>query len=87
METFVLDTNVLLLYLRGEEKVLKSFKDLGLFEENKTIVISIVSFAEMKALAKKRKWSVHKTQDMNEYLKSFLIIPIESEDILKFMQR
>lgn len=83
MKTFVLDTNVLLGHLKGEKVVVDAFQELGLNSSDVNIAISIVSFAEMKSLGRQRKWSVQKYQNVNEWLRKFLIVPIESEDILE----
>ncbi|WP_291725918.1 PIN domain-containing protein, partial [Bernardetia sp.] len=47
------------------------------------INLSCVYPTEMKSLGRQRKWSVQKYQNVNEWLRKFLIVPIESEDILE----
>lgn len=83
MKTFILDTNVLLGHLKGEKVIMDTFEELGLNLTDVNIIISIVVFAEMKSLGKQRKWSAKKYDSVNNWLRKFLIIPIESEDLLE----
>ncbi len=83
MKTFILDTNVLLGHLKGEKVIMDTFEEWGLNLTDVNIIISIVVFAEMKSLGKQRKWFVKKYDSVNNWLRKFLIIPLESEDLLE----
>ncbi len=78
---YVLDTNILLGYFRGESTTIKKLEDLNLFSDANFLFISIVTSAELMSLAKQRHWSSTKFQNMIVFLDKFLVIPIDTKDI------
>lgn len=79
---FVLDTNILLGYFREEPTILKKLEEIDLFSDGNFVFISIVSSAELMSLAKQRHWSEVNFQKMLDLLDDFLVVPIDSKQIL-----
>jgi tRNA(fMet)-specific endonuclease VapC len=80
---YVLDTNILLGYLRGETFIKEFFEKFSVNEVNNSLIISAVSVGELLSLAKQRNWSATKYQQLQSFIEQFLIIPIESKDLLE----
>lgn len=79
---YLLDTNMLLLYLRGDRLVEKVEKTYQILEEENLALISVVSKGELRALALKNKWGNRRIQQLEEFLEQFLIVDINAEDII-----
>lgn len=79
---FVLDTNILLGYFREEPTILKKLEKIDLFSDDNFLFISIVSSAELMSLAKQRHWSEAKFKKMLDLLDDFLVVPIDTKQIL-----
>jgi predicted nucleic acid-binding protein len=80
---YVLDTNILLGYLRGETFIKDFFERNFINETTNSLIISAVSAGELLSLAKQRNWSATKYQQLQSFVEQFLIIPIESKDLLE----
>lgn len=78
---FVLDTNILLHLLRGSE-LAKKIQEEHLVGTKPTLIISIVTKAEIKALALKRHYGDRKLKQLESLLSEFLVIPIQAEQLL-----
>ena len=78
---YLLDTNILLIYLRAKEKREKIESEYDPFGENNNPIISIVSVGEIKSIAKRNYWGEKKMRLLDEILNSLIIIDINSEDI------
>lgn len=79
---YVLDTNILLGYLREEPSIVQKLEEMNLFSDTNFLFISIVSSAELMSLAKQRNWSDSKFQKMVNFLDDFLTVPIDTKEIL-----
>ncbi|TAH20109.1 MAG: type II toxin-antitoxin system VapC family toxin [Cytophagales bacterium] len=80
---FVLDTNILLGYLQGKTFVKEAFEALNLLNSEDPLIISAVSAGELLSLAKQRAWSDTKYLQLNNFIEQFLIIPVESKNLLE----
>lgn len=79
---FLFDTNIILIYLRNnpmQEKIEKEYNPFNLY--NSTI-ISVVTGGELKAFTLKNKWGKRRIQDLQFFLEKFLIMDLNTEDIL-----
>ena len=81
---YVLDTNMLLMYLRnGESRVIQSLtNDYAPLGEDSTPIICVVSIGELKSLALKNHWGQRRIGDMEAFLSLFVIADINADDVL-----
>lgn len=80
MGRFVLDTNILLAYLRQNEDLIGRInKELGLDHPHSENFISVVSKAEIMALAIRNGWGDKKQSKLLEYLNKLIIVDITAE--------
>lgn len=80
MKRFLLDTNICLAFVRGNEIYKTIVRELSLNEEGSISIISIVTKAELLALGKKRGWGNKKIQKLNKLLEKLFIIDINNSD-------
>ena len=83
MKLFLLDTNILVGYIRAANYAAYVEKKFNLFNPDNISVISVVTIAEVKSLAYKFGWGNKKIQIMNDLLKKIPSVKIDSEPILK----
>jgi len=53
---YLLDTNILLIYLRDKPRRVKIEQAYQLFDTANTLIISVVSVGEIKSIAKRNYW-------------------------------
>ena len=80
---FLLDTNMLLLYLREDYLALEFESQFQLFDNQNLALISIVSKGELFALALKNNWGSRRIQQLEQFLEQFFTIDIAAEDIIQ----
>lgn len=71
---YILDTNILVVYIRDNDVSKAIEEDLELFNDNNRLVISAVSVAEIKSIAMQNKWGGKKIKKLDEILESFIIV-------------
>jgi len=79
---YLLDTNILLLYLREDEIAKEIEAAYQILDSSNYAFISIVSKGELKALALKNNWGDRRMQELEAFLDLFLIINVDAEDII-----
>lgn len=79
---YLLDTNVLLLYLRNDNLAEHIENTYQVLEEENLALISVVSKGELRALALKNKWGNRRIQQLEEFLEQFFIVDIAADDII-----
>jgi len=79
---FVLDTNIILHYLKDTDKKKWISKNVGPLQQGNIPIISVVSVAEIKALAAKNNWGNKRTQAIEEFLKELIIIDIKYNELI-----
>ncbi len=82
MKLFLLDTNILVGYIRASGYAAYIEKKYNLFDPDNVSVISIVTVAEIKSLAYKFSWGKKKIDVMNDLVKKIPSVKIDSEQIL-----
>ncbi len=80
---FLLDTNILLNYLKSGRIINHLIKEFDLFSPANVMAISTVTIGEMESLVLQRNWGEKRVDKFIISLNDFLILPINSEDILK----
>lgn len=80
--TYLLDTNILLLYLR--DKHLSTIIDTLYqpLESPHIPLISVVSVGEIKSIALQNNWGEDKQRKLTQFLKQFIITDIRVETII-----
>ncbi len=73
---YLLDTNILLMYVRGNQTTLDMERDLELLTGKHRLAISVVSLGEVKAITIKNKWGASRIERLNVLLDKFLIADI-----------
>ena len=84
MKRYLLDTNILMLYVRNDSryKYIDSTYNPPISGES-TSVISVVTEGELKAIALKRQWGFNKMQVVKSTLRDFLKADINVNEIIE----
>lgn len=80
---YLIDTNILIIYVRDTDLTRKLEEDLRLLTGDNNLVISVVSIGEIKSIAKQNKWGKKRMRRLIEILSQFLIADINVEDIIE----
>jgi tRNA(fMet)-specific endonuclease VapC len=80
---YLIDTNILVIYVRDTDLTRKLEDDLKLLTGDNNLIISVVSIGEIKSIAKQNNWGKKKTERLIEILNQFLIADINVEDIIE----
>jgi len=80
---FLLDTNILLDYLKGGPIMTHLIDRFDLFASTNAMMISTVTIGEMESLVLQRNWGETRIKKFIYSLNDFLVLPINSEDISK----
>ena len=76
MKKYLLDTNILLAYLRKNHIYEYAEAMLQLTAPDVQLIISVVTVAEIQVLAKRNNWGETKLKELNNALNSFFVIDI-----------
>ena len=79
---YTLDTNMLLYIFRDDKFKSKIEETFQFKSSSNKLIISIVSVGEMRALSLKNQWGEKKKLALEEYLKGFIIISIDNDEIV-----
>jgi tRNA(fMet)-specific endonuclease VapC len=76
---FVLDTNILVHFIRSDVYIRQLDDQFGLFSANNANFISIVSVGEIRSLAHQFAWGDNKLKRMNAFLQALRPFPIDND--------
>lgn len=79
---YVLDTNILLIYLRNKQLVEYLDKKYDPLSFPNNSIISVVSIGELKSIALRNGWGPKQKSKLNEFVKQFLVADINVETII-----
>jgi predicted nucleic acid-binding protein len=83
MNHYLLDTNILLYYLRREvEKTQMIDRLYAPFDPQNKIFLSIVTVAELHAIAMRHQWGDSRWRIVTHFLRKVVVIPIDSQDLI-----
>lgn len=80
---YIIDTNIILMYVRGNEQIFKLFKQLGLSNKDQTAIVSVVSVGEIESIAIRNRWGSKRLKILNNLLSSFYTARINAAPIIK----
>ena len=79
----VLDSNIILIYLRDTQAKQIIENKYQLFGLNSRPIISIVTIGEIFSIAQQNNWGLKKLSAIQDYLKELIVIDIRYNDLLK----
>lgn len=80
---YLLDTNIVLTYIRDTPISRKMEAHLNLLSGKNNIVVSVVTVGEIKSIAKQQNWGNRKVEKMLSLLQEFLVSDINIENIIE----
>lgn len=80
MNRYLLDTNIVLAYLRGYPLYKKIEDDNKLSSPNAVIMLSVVSKAELMSLGKQNTWGSQRMRKLSALLQRLVVIDINDAD-------
>jgi predicted nucleic acid-binding protein len=80
MRKFILDTNILMAYLKANPLFKKVSEDNNLNDEDAFIMISAISKGELLSIAMQNGWGERKVSALNKLLNEIVIIDITGND-------
>ncbi len=80
--TYLLDTNILFIYIKGGEIRETIEKEFDPFGVGNNPLISVVTVGEIKSISKRNNWGPRRLQKLDSILSDLIITDINSEDIL-----
>jgi tRNA(fMet)-specific endonuclease VapC len=74
MRKFVLDTNIVLAYIRQSPQYLAVESTFNLTADDAQLIVSVVTIGEIRVLAQRRDWGQKKMEQLNSFLQQALFI-------------
>jgi tRNA(fMet)-specific endonuclease VapC len=79
---FLFDTNILLFYIRENNKASVIDSTYNPFGDGNTPILSVVSVGEIKSIALRNGWGKKKLDQLKELMSLFVITDINADDVL-----
>jgi tRNA(fMet)-specific endonuclease VapC len=80
MTRFILDTNIVLHYIRGNALYQRINKENNLSSPESIVMISITTVGELLSIGKQMNWGPKKIQSFENFLRIILVIDINKSD-------
>lgn len=80
MNKYVLDTGIVLHYIRKSNTYQQIEKDINLSDSDATILISAVTVGEITGFAQRQNYGKEKLTRMNDLLENIIIVDISGKD-------
>ena len=80
---YLLDTNILLLYIRDKETRKYVEERYDPFGEENNPIISVVTVGEIKSIARRNGWGKQKIKLLEDILSDLIIADINAEDVIE----
>ncbi|HAD12742.1 MAG TPA: hypothetical protein DCF33_09930 [Saprospirales bacterium] len=74
MRKFVLDTTILLAYIRKSPQYLSAESTLKLTADDAQLIVSVVTIGEIRVLAQRNDWGPKKMEQLNTFLQQALFV-------------
>lgn len=82
MTRYIVDTNILLLYIRRDSRVSAIDTRFNPLASSATSIISVVTEGELRSIALQRNWGTPKMTIVEAMLKNFLIADIHVQEVI-----
>ena len=82
MRNFVLDTDIIVSLVRDQTRR-NTIELIGLHEDDRRFIISIVTIGELESFGLQNKWGRRKLAKMNDILDDIVTVSLEYESILE----
>lgn len=80
---YLLDTNMVVVYLRDNQMARSIEAELGLLTKQHRLLISVVSIGEIQSIAMRNNWGQRKIERFTSWLEKFLVVDINTEEIIR----
>jgi tRNA(fMet)-specific endonuclease VapC len=80
---YLLDTNILIIYIRDQETKTSIENKFHPFDLPNIPLVSIVSIGELESFALRNKWGEKRLSSLALFLKQVVVVDINSKDIVK----
>ena len=80
---FLLDTNILIGLLRQNKSILEQVDDIGIFDDQNRVGISIVTVGELQSFSLKNGWGERKRERLEDLLLYYDVYPINGKGLTK----
>lgn len=79
---YVLDTNIILLYLKDHPTKTLIEETYGPFQPENNPIISIVTVAEIRSIAAKNNWGEKRIKIVEEFMNELIVVEIRFNDLI-----
>ena len=80
---YVLDTNIVLIYLRDVKTKAFIEEQYAPFSPSNIPIISVVSLGEIESIALRNKWGQKKLQAVEKFFQKCIVTDVNSKDVIK----
>lgn len=74
MRRFVIDTNIVLAYIRQSPIFQEAEKQLSLTADDAQLIVSVVTIGEIKVLAQRNGWGAKKIEQLEQFFETSLLV-------------
>jgi len=79
---YVLDTNIILVYLKDEQFKTAIEAQYDVFSESNNPIISVVTIGEIRFIALQNNWGAKRIEFVEQFLKEFVVIDVRYNDLI-----
>jgi len=79
---YVLDTNIILVYLKDEQFKAAIEAQYDVFSESNNPIISVVTIGEIRSIALQNNWGAKRIEFVEQFLKEFVVIDVRYNDLI-----
>jgi len=80
---YLLDTNILLIYLRDNDKSARIDQQFDPLGTDNIPIISVVTIGEIRSLAIRNRWGIRRMQRLDELLNQLVVADIYVEEVIQ----
>jgi predicted nucleic acid-binding protein len=83
MSVYLLDTNIVLTYLRKAQESIQLEQKLLLLRPENTLIVSVVSVGEMRSIAMQNAWGEQRLTRLEDFFLRLMIAEINVDSVIK----
>jgi tRNA(fMet)-specific endonuclease VapC len=80
MKKILIDTCVIIHIVRESATGIKCLKTLAEFDDNPSLVVSVVTKAELESFSRQNNWGAAKVQQLTNFLNAAIVVDIMQAD-------